>query len=255
MSSSSSLSGARRRRAGGSQPLMQQPRQQQQQQQQQQPMATQISPMGLLQAHDRRLFLLESSIKELEEKGINENQDNNVNTNNVNTNNVNTNNVNIPNIKNEVMKFVNANIMNNIKTDIMKYLENEVDLKSFYENDQRLAMEIESLNKVVQSQQVLINNLNNTLYTIIDKLNIQNNKIETITTEKSTEPMEESVEEDLLSIDLVSEEVTDGSVREEVQEEIQQQSKNVTINEDNNVTMEISDVAENEDIMVIEPVD
>ena len=55
---------------------------------------------------------------------------------------------------------------------IMSRVEQQLDLKAFYDNDERLMNEIEELKKIIQSQQMVINGFNNTLYKIVDKLNI-----------------------------------------------------------------------------------
>ena len=54
----------------------------------------------------------------------------------------------------------------------MSRVEQQLDLKAFYDNDERLMNEIEGLKGIIQSQQMVINGFNNTLYTIVDKLNI-----------------------------------------------------------------------------------
>ena len=55
---------------------------------------------------------------------------------------------------------------------IMAKVEQQLDLKAFYDNDERLMTEIEGLKGIIQSQQLVINGFNNTLYTILDKMNI-----------------------------------------------------------------------------------
>lgn len=48
-----------------------------------------------------------------------------------------------------------------------------MDLKAFYDNDQRLGSEIENLNRVILDQQATLNSLNKLLYFIISNLNLE----------------------------------------------------------------------------------
>ena len=153
MSSSSSLSGARRRRAGGGsgptssgQQPPQRPTQQQQQQQQQQP---QINPFVLLQQHDMKINMIEETVREFM---VNRNID---------------------------MKQGNDQSLNNsidmepIVNVVLEKIESIFDLKSLYDNDNKLMGEISGLKKLVDSQQILINNLNTTLYGLVQKLDVK----------------------------------------------------------------------------------
>jgi len=62
--------------------------------------------------------------------------------------------------------------INELTELLMTQLEDKLDLKAFYENDQKLASEIESLHTMVESQQSIINSLNTTLHFIIQNLNL-----------------------------------------------------------------------------------
>jgi hypothetical protein len=64
--------------------------------------------------------------------------------------------------------------MNALSDMVMSRIESTMDLKAFYENDQRLSSEIELLQKSNESQQITINSLNATLHYIIQNLNLSN---------------------------------------------------------------------------------
>ena len=164
MSSSSSLAAARRRRVGGqSQPQQTQQRQTQQQTQQRQQQQTQQqppippnggngvpSPFVLLQQHNVKIKLMEEMIQELTK-----NQSNSPNNVGGETQN----------------QHLDINALSDI---VMSRIESTMDLKAFYENDQRLSSEIELLQKSNESQQITINSLNSTLHYIIQNLNLSN---------------------------------------------------------------------------------
>ena len=121
MSSSSSLSGARRRRAGGgsgptsSGQQPQRPPQQQPQQQQQQP---QMNPFMLLQQHDMKINMIEQTVREfMVNRTIDMKQGNDQSLN-------------------------NSIDMESIINVVLEKIESNFDLKSFYENDNKLMDEI-----------------------------------------------------------------------------------------------------------------
>ena len=60
--------------------------------------------------------------------------------------------------------------VNEITANIMNNIEQQLDLKAFYDNDERLMNEIESLKTTVQSQQLLINSLNTSVNHLITKI-------------------------------------------------------------------------------------
>ena len=159
MSSSSSLAAARRRRVGGqSQPqqTQQQTQQQQTQQRQTQPPIPPNggngvpSPFVLLQQHNVKIKLMEEMIQEL--------------TKNQSTS---------PNIVGGETQNQHLDI-NALSDKVMARIESTMDLKAFYDNDQRLSSEIELLQKSNESQQITINSLNSTLHYIIQNLNLSN---------------------------------------------------------------------------------
>lgn len=156
MSSSSSIAAARRRRAGGAggptpqgKPV--------QQQQSPTPTSTNVpvNPFTILQQHHVKLNKLEQIIQEIISKET-------------------VGGVKIDSMTNQSppsssQSDVNVNELGDL---IMARVEEQLDLKAFYENDERLMNEIEGLKGIVQSQQLVINGFNNTLYTIMDKLHI-----------------------------------------------------------------------------------
>jgi len=175
MSSSSSLSAARRRRAGGQQPVSssrpEPPRPPSQQQQQSQPNTSSKSPMPnpyiLLQQHHIKINELENKINELSFGKNSESVPTNVS-------------LNTGNSPFDTAKFSDV---------IINRIESQLDLKAFYENDTRLASEMEELNKIVQSQQLLINEMNSTLFHVIQQLHLQNPS--DIDSKKSLDSVEE----------------------------------------------------------------
>ena len=151
MSSSSSLAAARRRRVGGqSQP----PQQQQQQRQQQQPPNPPNggngipSPFVLLQQHNAKIRVMEETIKEMVSNKSNSS--------------------NLIGDENQNQQLD----INTLSDIVMSRIESTMDLKAFYDNDQRLSSEIELLQKTNESQQITLNSLNTTLHYIIQNLKL-----------------------------------------------------------------------------------
>lgn len=62
--------------------------------------------------------------------------------------------------------------IDNISETILSRLDSQLNLNVLYENDERLSTEIENLNKVIHNQQMTINGLNQTLYYILQQLDI-----------------------------------------------------------------------------------
>lgn len=154
MSSSSSIAAARRRRTGPTPPVSSSNINQSQ------PQTTRntstpptgqnssINPYVILQQHHVKINSMEQSLHNL-----------------------------ITQYKNQ-QPTVNENIdvtpnMDNISDTIMNRLESQFNLNVLYENDKNLSTEIENINKIIHDQQVTINGLNQTLYYIIQKLNIK----------------------------------------------------------------------------------
>ena len=156
MSSSSSLSAARRRRAGGQQPVSNTtPEKPQQNQQQPSPRPGGNSPAPnpymLLQQHHVKINELEKKINEITSDKNGESSPTNVS-------------LDTGNSQMDPTKFSDM---------IINRIESQLDLKAFYDNDTRLAGEMEELNKIVQSQQLLINEMNTTLFHVIQQLHLQ----------------------------------------------------------------------------------
>lgn len=202
MSSSSSLAGARRRRAGGgsgptstgtasTQGTPQSGAQQQQGQQS-------VNPFQLLQQHHFKITNLEKSVNDILTRGL-------------------TGLVNTTSEVNESERQVQQGDINieELSRVIMTNVESQLDLKAFYENDERLMNELEEVKQRLQSQQLVINGLNTTLYSIVDKLNI-------------------TVNEDIIK---------DGPTF----------SKSVTVNEENNEVKEFTPIDESGETANFEP--
>ena len=154
MSSSSSLSGARRRRAGGgsgptstSAPT---PVTQRTSSGLKSPSVTppQNNPFQLIQQHEMKLNMLRETVQEL----MSSKNDTSIDPKDINDK------INI-----DVEKISNF---------VMDKVEKELDFKAFYENDEKLMNEIESLKGILQSQQMVINGLSTALYSVVSKLNL-----------------------------------------------------------------------------------
>jgi len=163
MSSSSSIAAARRRRAGGppgpTPPSSTSGRPSQNSSSNGQSSSTgpasPVNPLVLLQQHHIKINMLEQSIKELNLKQT---------TPTANT---------LPsqNNSNHPSSQPDLNI-NELSDLIMSKVEEQLDLKAFYENDENLMNEIETLKSIVQSQQLLINGLNTAVFSLISKLDV-----------------------------------------------------------------------------------
>ena len=189
MSSSSSIAAARRRRAGGAGGPTPQgnPVQQQQQQQTPPPSNAPINPFIILQQHQVKINKLEQIIQEIVSKETGRDI------------------TSSPNGKESYSSSTPSDVnINELSDLIMSRVESQLDLKAFYENDERLMNEIEGLKGIIQSQQVVINGFNSTLYTMLDKLNISApdtidsvdsvETVETVETMDSVDSVEETVE-------------------------------------------------------------
>lgn len=153
MSSSSSLSGARRRRAGGQQPVSNNQPEPQTPQPSPRPAgnAPAPNPYMLLQQHHVKINALEKRMDGISSgKSIESTPTNNTN--------------NTMNSQIDATEFSEM---------IINRIESQLDLKAFYENDTRLAREMEELHKIVQSQQLLINEMNTTIFHVIQQLHLQ----------------------------------------------------------------------------------
>ena len=161
MSSSSSIAAARRRRAGGAGgPTPQSKPTQQQSAPTPTPSNAPINPFTIRQQHHVKINKLEQIIQELVSKETGRDMTSSHTT------------------KESVSSITSASSaqpdinINELSDLIMSRVESQLDLKAFYENDERLMNEIEGLKGIIQSQQIVINGFNNTLYTMLDKLHI-----------------------------------------------------------------------------------
>lgn len=179
MSSSSSLSAARRRRAGGQQTVSNSRPESPNKQPQSIPSGKSPvpNPYILLQQHHVKINELEKKINELSSGKNTEFTPTSTLTSTSTNVSLDTNHSEI-----DPTKFSDM---------IINRIESQLDLKAFYENDTRIAGEMEELNKIVQSQQLLINEMNTTLFHVIQQLHLQ-------------EPIgKDSVEETLETADIL----------------------------------------------------
>ena len=152
MSSSSSIAAARRRRAGGAGGPT--PQSNPVQQQTPPPSNAPINPFTILQQHHIKINKLEQIIQEIVSKETGRDI------------------TNRPIAKESSPSTPSDMNINELSDLIISRVEEQLDLKAFYENDERLMNEIEGLKGIIQSQQMVINGFNNTLYTMLEKLNI-----------------------------------------------------------------------------------
>lgn len=161
MSSSSSIAAARRRRAGGAGgPTPQSRPTQQQSAPTPTPSNAPINPFTILQQHHVKINKLEQIIQELVSKETGRDMTSS-HTTKESTSSITS--------ASSAQPDININELSDL---IMSRVESQLDLKAFYENDERLMNEIEGLKGIIQSQQIVINGFNNTLYTMLDKLHI-----------------------------------------------------------------------------------
>lgn len=234
MSSSSSLAAARRRRAGGGQqpvsapPGRGPPPSQSTRQNSQQIPSTSSNvppnPFMILQQHHAKIAMLDQQIQTLlssqdispivssSENGSNEKVDNNM----------------------PVQQKFDLNEVTNL---LLSRIEQQLDFKVFYENDQKLASEIENLNKIIIQQQSTLNHLNKLLYFIISNLKLE---FKGDFIEQEEKSQEENI--NLIIGDHVDEQSEDSMTTQQPTF-----PKSVKIDLNNNETTEFTPIEEDED--------
>jgi hypothetical protein len=236
MSSSSSLSGARRRRAGGGSgptstsapPPVPQRTASGLKSATPQPPQNNSNPFQLLQQHEAKLNMLRETLQQvLSEK--NDNSNNQQASGSINME--------------AIQEKINIDV-ENVSNFVMERVEKELDLKAFYDNDEKLMNEIESLKVTLHSQQMVINGLSTALYSVVSKLNLaipdlRENELN-VSEETSVEADEQAIkeaEEQAIeeAIEAVIEEEDDETVDKEVTPTF---PKSVSIVEGDNTTME-----------------
>ena len=237
MSSSSSLSGARRRRAGGGSgptstsapPVPQRTSPGLKNPIPQAPTQNNSNPFQLLQQHEAKLNMLRETLQQvLSEK--NDNSNNQQASGSINME--------------AIQEKINIDV-ENVSNFVMERVEKELDLKAFYDNDEKLMNEIESLKVTLHSQQMVINGLSTALYSVVSKLNLAipdlgENELN-VSEETSVETEEQAIEE---VIEAVIEEDGDETVDKEVTPTF---PKSVSIVEGDNTTMEFYPMEGNDD--------
>jgi hypothetical protein len=243
MSSSSSLSGARRRRAGGGSgptststsapPPVPQRTASGLKSATPQPPQNNSNPFQLLQQHEAKLNMLRETLQQvLSEK--NDNSNNQQASGSINME--------------AIQEKINIDV-ENVSNFVMERVEKELDLKAFYDNDEKLMNEIESLKVTLHSQQMVINGLSTALYSVVSKLNLaipdlgenELNVSEETSVEADEQAQEQAIEE---AIEAVIEEEGDETVDKEVTPTF---PKSVSIVEGDNTTMEFYPMEGNDD--------
>jgi len=154
MSSSSSLSAAKRRRGHSvnGPPPPQTTRTSNNNSQKSQPTQPALpimppNPMEILKQHHMMLGDLNDKITELSNNHDLSNENNNELTQQFNT--------------------------DEVTTLLMGKIEEQMDLKALYDNDNNLATEIDKLHQVINNQQLVLNHMNRLLYFVIENLNLE----------------------------------------------------------------------------------
>jgi hypothetical protein len=186
MSSSSSLAAARRRRAGGanqpSGPPGRGPPPTQSTRQPSTPESSNIppNPLMVLQQHHIKISMLDQQIQKLlSTQEIPPPVPSSV----------------PPSVQNETDLSENPTSvhqrfdLNEVTDLLLSRIEQRIDFRALYENDQKLGGEIDTLHKIVLQQQTTLNNLNKLLYFIISSLKLE-------LKDESLEEVEKSMEEE-----------------------------------------------------------
>ena len=245
MSSSSSLSGARRRRAGGGSgptstsapPPVPQRTAAGLKSATPQPPQNNSNPFQLLQQHEAKLNMLRETLQQvLSEK--NDNSNNQQASGSINME--------------AIQEKINIDV-ENVSNFVMERVEKELDLKAFYDNDEKLMNEIESLKVTLHSQQMVINGLSTALYSVVSKLNLAipdlgENELN-VSEETSVEADEQAIKE---AEEQAIEEAIEAVIEEEGDETVDKEvtptfPKSVSIVEGDNTTMEFYPMEGNED--------
>ena len=235
MSSSSSIAAARRRRAGGPPgptppgSNSSRPSPNNTPNRQPEPPAGPINPLMLLQQHHIKITMMEQVLKDLVSKQ--ELVKNDVSKNAQ---------VNPPSMaanrqmtEQSLPSQLNINELSDL---IMSRMEAQLDLKAFYENDEKLMTEIEELKAVVQSQQMVINSLNTAVFSLITKLNVSvpTNIVSELDAEHDADH-DGSIDAEVDGVFKTEVETNSSNVRETLTPTF---SKSVMINETNNTVKE-----------------
>ena len=234
MSSSSSLAAARRRRAGGQQTVSAPPgRGPPPAQSTKQTTSSNNSnippnPLMILQQHHAKINMLDEQIQKLLS---NQEFPPPIPQSNPPTN-----------MEGESDKILEENVptqhkfdLNEVTELLLSRIEGQFDLKVFYDNDQRLASEIENLNKIIIQQQSTLNHLNKLLYFIISNLKLDFN-------ESQDQKLEEEENINLVVGDHVENQSEDSMITQQPTF-----PKSVKIDLNNNETTEYTPIEEEED--------
>ena len=239
MSSSSSIAAARRRRAGGPPgptppgSNSSRPSPNNTPNRQPEPPAGPINPLVLLQQHHIKITMMEQVLKDLVSKQ--ELVKNDVSKNAQVSAQVNPPSMAANRQMTEQPTPSQLNI-NELSDLIMSRMEAQLDLKAFYENDEKLMTEIEELKAVVQSQQMVINSLNTAVFSLITKLNVSvpTNIVSELDAEHDADH-DGSIDAEVDGVFKTEVETNSSNVRETLTPTF---SKSVMINETNNTVKE-----------------
>ena len=105
------------------------------------------NPMEILKQHHMMLGDLNDKITELSNNSDLSNENNNESTQQFNT--------------------------DEVATLLIGKIEEQMDLKALYDNDNNLATEIDKLHQIINNQQLVLNHMNRLLYFVIENLNLE----------------------------------------------------------------------------------
>ena len=105
------------------------------------------NPMDILRQHHMMLGDLNDKITELSSNSDLSNENNNESTQQFNT--------------------------DEVATLLIGKIEEQLDLKALYDNDNNLATEIDKLHQIINNQQLVLNHMNRLLYFVIENLNLE----------------------------------------------------------------------------------
>jgi len=241
MSSSSSLAAARRRRAGGGQqpvsaPPGRGPPPAQLTRQQSIPESSNIppNPLMVLQQHHVKITMLDQQIQKL------------------------LSNQEIPppvpssvpptegDLSENPTSVQQKFDLNEVTDLLLSRIEQRIDFRALYENDQKLGGEIDTLHKIILQQQTTLNNLNKLLYFIISSLKLE------LKDESLEEVQESMVEEQNINL-IVGDHRDDHSEDSMIPQTQPTFPKSVKIDLNNNETSEFTPMEDDEEGSNYEP--
>ena len=136
--------------------------------------------------------------------------------------------------------------LNEVTDLLLSRIEQRIDFRALYENDQKLGGEIDTLHKIILQQQTTLNNLNKLLYFIISSLKLE------LKDESLEEVQESMVEEQNINL-IVGDHRDDHSEDSMIPQTQPTFPKSVKIDLNNNETSEFTPMEDDEEGSNYEP--